>query len=71
MTVNEAVKLMPGVDKFKIAADGLAYDFDPHDPLHVAAFGGFDVDRLTPSVFGENTMEIELSRKFVKNGIAG
>ena len=69
MTVNEAVKLMPGVDKFKIAADGLAYDYNPHDPLHVAAFGGFDVDRLTPGI-GDNTMEIELARKFVKNGIA-
>lgn len=68
MTVNETVKMLKGVKTFKLATEGYAYDFNPDCALHVAAFGDFDVECVRPGI-GEDSVEIELARKFVKNGV--
>ena len=67
MTVNETVKMLKGVETIRLATEGYAYDFNPECALHVAAFGDFDVEAVRPGI-GANSVEIELSRRFVKNG---
>ncbi len=69
MTVNEAVKMLKGVETIRLATEGYAYDFNPECALHVAAFGDFDVESIQPGL-AENSVEIELKRRFVKSGVA-
>lgn len=69
MTVMKTVKMLSGITTFRLATEGYAYEFNPNCALHVAAFGDFDVETVRLGI-GDSSVEIELSRKFVKHGVA-